>query len=76
MMMMMMILVTKFRADVLDPLSHSAADNRVSIERGTKFGNKKKSTFCDLCKITAHAGLIYIRITPLWFKKKPWEHFF
>ena len=30
------ILVTKFRADVLVPLSHSAAHNRVSIERGTK----------------------------------------
>ena len=73
------ILVTKFRADVLVPLSHSAAHNSVSIERGTKFGNKKNSTsflVCDLCKITAHAGLIYIRITPLWFKKKPWEHFF
>ena len=70
------ILVTKFRADVLDPLSHSAAHNRVSIKRGTKFGNKKNSTFCDLCKITSHAGLVYIRITPLWFKKKPWEHFF
>ena len=69
------ILVTKFRASVLVLLSHSATHNRVSIERGTKFGNKKNSTFCDLCKITAHAGLIYIRITPLCLKKKPWEHF-
>ena len=36
---------------------------------------QKNSTFSDLCKITAHAGLTYIRITPLWLKKKPWEHF-
>ena len=55
------ILVTKFRADVLVPLSHSAAHNRVSIERGTEFGNKKNSTFCDLYKITAQNN--YIRIT-------------
>ena len=61
------ILVTKFRADVLVPLSHSACPSKEVHNLGT---------FCDICKITAHAGLIYIRNTPLWLKKEALGTFF